>query len=52
MIASVLWEFAAVSGGRSKSMLRMSIVLAAAGGEWSIVLAQLTPLVLSLETAG
>jgi len=33
-------------------MLRMSIVLAAAGGEWSIVLAQLTPLVLSLETAG
>jgi len=52
MIASVLWEFAAVSAGRSKSMLRMSIVLARTGGGWSIVLAQLTPLVLGLEAAG
>ncbi len=52
LVASVLWEFAAVSGGRSKSMLRMSIVLASAGAEWSIVLSQLTPLVLGLEAAG
>jgi len=48
----VLWEFSVVSGGRSKSILRMSIVLARIGGGWSIVLAQLTPLVLGLEAAG
>jgi hypothetical protein len=52
MVTSVLWEFCAVSGGRSKSLLRMSIVFAPNGGEWSIVLAQLTPLVLGLEAAG
>jgi Clp amino terminal domain, pathogenicity island component len=52
VVASVLWEFATVSGGQSKSMLRMSIVLAPAGEEWSIVLAQATPLVLGLEAAG
>jgi len=33
-------------------MLRMSIVLAAAGEAWAIVLAQVTPLVLGLEAAG
>jgi ClpA/ClpB-like protein len=52
VVASVLWEFAVASGGHSKSMLRMSIVLAPAGEEWSIVLAQATPLVLGLEAAG
>ncbi len=52
VVASVLWEFATASGDRSNSMLRMSIVLAAAGEAWAIVLAQVTPLVLGLEAAG
>jgi hypothetical protein len=52
VVASLLWEFAAVSAGRSKSMLRMSIVLASSRPSWAIVLAQLTPLVLGLEAAG
>jgi len=42
-VASVLWEFAAASGDHSKSLLRMSIVLASAGEEWAIFLVQLTP---------
>jgi Clp amino terminal domain, pathogenicity island component/SnoaL-like domain len=44
-IASVLWEFAAASADRSKSMLRMSIVLAWADEEWTILLVQMTPVV-------
>jgi hypothetical protein len=52
VVASVLWEFAAVSGDLSKSMLRMSIVLACAGEEWAIVLAQVTPLILALKPSG
>jgi Clp amino terminal domain, pathogenicity island component len=44
-VASVLWEFAA-SSDRSKSLFRMSIVLASTGEEWAIVLAQMTPLAL------
>jgi hypothetical protein len=46
VVASVLWEFAAASRDRSKSMLRMSIVLAWTGDEWAIVLVQVTPLAL------
>jgi len=42
-VASVLWEFAAASGDHSKSLLRMSIVLALDGEEWKIVLVQVTP---------
>ncbi len=42
-VASVLWEFAAASGDHSKSLLRMSIVLAPDGEEWKIVLVQATP---------
>lgn len=45
-VASVLWEFDAASSDRSKSLLRMSIVLASIGEEWKIVLMQLTPLAL------
>jgi len=52
MAASVLWEFSVVSAGRSKSILRTSIVLTRIGGGWSIVLAQLTRLALGLEAAG
>jgi hypothetical protein len=52
VVASVLWEFPAVSGDRSKWILRMSIVLASAGEEWAIVLAQVTPLSLGLQVAG
>ena len=52
LVASVLWEFSAVSGTHSRSMLRMSIVLAALGGEWLILLAQVTPVILGLEAAG
>jgi hypothetical protein len=44
-VASVLWEFAAASGDRSKSMLRMSIVVASYGEEWRIVLVQVTPVI-------
>jgi ketosteroid isomerase-like protein len=44
-VASVLWEFAAASSDRSKSLLRMSIVLASTGEEWKIVLVQVTPLI-------
>jgi len=43
VVASALWEFAAASGDRSKSMLRMSIVLALDGEEWKIILLQVTP---------
>jgi hypothetical protein len=46
-IASVLWEFAAASSEHSKSVLRMSIVLARADEEWAIVLLQVTPVALS-----
>ena len=46
-VASVLWEFAAASTDRNKSLLRMSIVLASTEEEWKIVLVQVTP-VLSL----
>jgi hypothetical protein len=46
-IASVLWEFAAASSEHSKSVLRMSIVLAWADEEWAIVLLQVTPVALS-----
>jgi hypothetical protein len=46
-VASVLWEFAAASSEYSKSVLRMSIVLAPAGKDWLVVLAQVTPITLS-----
>jgi hypothetical protein len=46
-MASVLWEFAAASSEHSKSVLRMSIVLAWADEEWAIVLLQVTPVALS-----
>jgi uncharacterized protein (TIGR02246 family) len=52
LVASVLWEFSAVSGTHSKSILRMSVVLAALGGEWLLLLAQVTPVILGLEAAG
>lgn len=42
-VASVLWEFAAASADRSKSMLRMSIVLTWGDEEWTILLVQITP---------
>ena len=44
-VASVLWEFAAASCDRSKSILRMSIVLASTEEEWKIVLVQVTPVI-------
>jgi Clp amino terminal domain, pathogenicity island component len=43
VVASVLWEFAAASSDRSKSVLRMSIVLAWAVEDWTIILVQVTP---------
>ncbi len=43
LIGSVLWEFAAASGDRSTSILRMSIVLVLTEEEWAIILVQLTP---------
>jgi len=46
-VASVLWEFAAASADRGKSVLRMSIVLAWADEAWAIVLLQVTPIVIS-----
>jgi hypothetical protein len=46
-IASVLWEFTTASADRSKSVLRMSIVLAWADEAWAIVLVQVTPVALS-----
>jgi Clp amino terminal domain, pathogenicity island component len=46
-VASVLWEFAAASVDRSKSVLCMSIVLAWADEAWAIVLLQVTPVALS-----
>lgn len=50
VVAAVRWEFAAVSGDHSKTMLRMSIVLASAGEDWTIVLAQATPLLPPLKS--
>ena len=46
-VASVLWEFAAASTDRSRSVLRMSIVMVWADEAWAIVLAQVTPVALS-----
>jgi hypothetical protein len=46
-VASLLWEFAAASSDRSKSLCRMSIVLASTGEDWTIVLMQVTPLKLN-----
>jgi len=46
-VASVLWEFAAASTDRSRSVLRMSIVMVWADEAWAIVLAQVTPVTLS-----
>lgn len=46
-VASVLWEFAAASSAHSKSLFRMSIVMARANEEWTIVLLQVTPLALT-----
>ena len=43
-VASLLWELAAASSDRGKSLLRMSIVLASTGEDWTIVLMQVTPL--------
>jgi hypothetical protein len=45
-VASVLWELASASTDRSKSMLRMSIVLAPSNEEWTILLVQVTPVAL------
>ncbi len=42
-VVSVLWEFAAASIDRSKSIVRMSIVMTPAEEQWSIVLVQVTP---------
>jgi hypothetical protein len=47
LLASVLWEFAVASSDRSKSVLRMSIVLAWADEEWAIVLVQVTPVAIT-----
>ena len=47
LVASILWELAAASVDRSKSVLRMSIVLAWADEAWAIVLLQVTPVALS-----
>jgi hypothetical protein len=44
-VASVLWEFAAASADRSKSLLRMSIVLAWSEEDWTILLVQITPVI-------
>jgi hypothetical protein len=52
VVASVLWEFASVSADRSKSLLRMNIVLASTGEEWVIVVAQVTPLLPGLNPTG
>lgn len=46
VVASVIWEFASTSADRSKSMLRMSVVLFCEGNEWTIVLVQVTPILL------
>jgi hypothetical protein len=46
-VASVLWEFGAASTDRSKSVLRMSMVLAWADEDWAIVLLQLTPVAIN-----
>ncbi|MHB8484162.1 MAG: Clp protease N-terminal domain-containing protein [Candidatus Acidiferrales bacterium] len=51
-VASVLWEFAFVSAERSKSLLRMSVVLAPTENEWAIVLAQMTPILLGPSPIG
>lgn len=48
VVASVIWEFATVSSDQSASMLLMSVVLASAGLEWTIVPAQVTPFLPSL----
>ena len=46
-VASVLWEVAVASTDRSRSVLRMSIVLTWANEHWLIVLVQVTPIALS-----
>jgi Clp amino terminal domain, pathogenicity island component len=45
VVATVLWEFAACAGQLSKSIHRMSIVMAPEGGGWAILLVQVTPVI-------
>ena len=49
VVASVLWEFAAVFGEHSESLLRMSIVLAPADAGWTVMLAQVTPVLTDIK---
>lgn len=44
-VATVLWEFAACSGQLSKSIHRMSIVMAGNGDDWTVLLVQVTPVI-------
>ena len=44
-VASVLWEFGACLGQLSKSIHRMSIVMAGNGDDWTVLLVQVTPLI-------
>jgi hypothetical protein len=52
IVASVLWQLPSAFADHSKSMLRMSVVLASAGEEWVIVLVQVTPILPGLNSAG
>jgi ketosteroid isomerase-like protein len=45
VVATVLWEFATCGGQLSKSIHRMSIVMAAEGDGWAILLVQVTPVI-------
>jgi ketosteroid isomerase-like protein len=52
IVASGIWQLASALADRSKSMLRMSIVLASTGEEWAIVLVQVTPILPGPKPAG
>jgi hypothetical protein len=43
--ASVLWENVTVGGESTKSLHRMTVILAPQGQEWAISLIQVTPVV-------
>jgi len=45
VVATVLWEFTTCAGQLSKSIHRMSVVMAAEGDGWAILLVQVTPLI-------
>jgi hypothetical protein len=45
LVASILWENVTIGTDSTKSMHRMTVILAPEGEDWAIFLVQITPVV-------